>query len=166
MCCILASVSVSVSAEDGIVALRKAHTCSAPSLSSLPKVALKTVPMFVWLNTDHSPPWRVEYPLLPFATPLSFRRSMLWCSCLSMFRSFSSLGAPLPCQAAEQMQYLLCLPVYLPIYSHWPWRTQDSRSTKVFVAKDWACLCASRGSPFQTPPFAGGSLSLWEWRHV
>ena len=32
--------SVSVSAEDGIVALWKAHTRSAPSLSSLPKVAL------------------------------------------------------------------------------------------------------------------------------
>ena len=32
---------VSVSAQDGIVALGKAHTRSAPPLSSLPKVALK-----------------------------------------------------------------------------------------------------------------------------
>ena len=71
------SVSVSVSAQDGIVALGKAHTRSAPSLSSLPKVALETVPIFVWLNTDRSRLWRVEYRPLLFSTPLSFRRSML-----------------------------------------------------------------------------------------
>ena len=71
------SVSVSVSAQDGIVALGKAHTRSAPSLSSLPKVALETVPIFVWLNTDRSRPWRVECRPLPFSTPLSFRRSVL-----------------------------------------------------------------------------------------
>ena len=70
-------VSVSVSAQDGIVALGKAHTRSAPSLSSLPKVALETVPIFVWLNTDRSRPWRVECRPLPFSTPLSFMRSML-----------------------------------------------------------------------------------------
>ena len=81
-------VSVSVSAQDGTVALGKAHTRSAPSLSSLPKVALETVPIFVWLNTDHSRPWRVECRPLPFSTPLSFRRSVLWCSGLSMFRKF------------------------------------------------------------------------------
>ena len=68
---------VSVSAQDGIVALGKAHTRSAPSLSSLPKVALETVPIFVWLNTDRSRPWRVECRPLPFSTPLSFRRSVL-----------------------------------------------------------------------------------------
>ena len=43
----LNTVSVSVSAQDGIVALGKAHTRSALSLSSLPKVALETVPIFV-----------------------------------------------------------------------------------------------------------------------
>ena len=52
--------SVSVSAQDGIVALGKAHTRSAPSLGSLPKVALETVPIFAWLNTDRSRPLRVE----------------------------------------------------------------------------------------------------------
>ena len=70
-------VSVSVSAQDGIVALGKAHTRSAPSLSSLPKVALETVPIFAWLNTDRSRPLRVECRPLLFSTPLSFRRSML-----------------------------------------------------------------------------------------
>ena len=71
------SVSVSVAAQDGIVALGTAHTRSASSLSSLPKVALETVPIFAWLNTDRSRPWRVECRPLPFSTPLSFRRSML-----------------------------------------------------------------------------------------
>ena len=52
--------SVSVSAQDGIVELGKAHTHSAPSLINLPKVAFETVPIFVWLNTDRSLPWRVE----------------------------------------------------------------------------------------------------------
>ena len=68
---------VSVSAQDGIVALGKAHTRSAPSLSSLPKVALKTVPIFIWLNTDRSRHWRLECRPLPFSTPLSFRGSVL-----------------------------------------------------------------------------------------
>ena len=82
------SVSVSVSAQDGIVALGNAHTRSIPPLSSLPKVALETVPMFVWLNTDCSQPQRVECRPHPFSTPLSFRRPMLWCSGLSIFRKF------------------------------------------------------------------------------
>ena len=46
--------AVSVSAQDDIVVPGKAHTRSAPSLSSLPKVSLETVPIFFWLNTDHS----------------------------------------------------------------------------------------------------------------
>ena len=81
-------VSVSVSAQNGIVALGKANTRSSPSLSSLPKVALETVPIFAWLNTDRSRPLRVECRPLPFSTPLSFRRSMLWCSGLSVLRKF------------------------------------------------------------------------------
>ena len=43
---------ISVSAQDGSVVLGKARTRSVPSLSSLPKVSLETVPIFVWLNTD------------------------------------------------------------------------------------------------------------------
>ena len=74
-CCLFSSVSVS--AQDGIVALRKACTRSAPSLSSLPKAAIETVPIFAWLNTDRSRPCRVECRPLPFSTPLSFRWSML-----------------------------------------------------------------------------------------
>ena len=82
------SVSVSVSAQDDIVVLGKAHARSVPSFSRLPKVALETVPVIAWLNTDRSRPWRVECWPLPFSTPLSFRRSMLWCSGLSMLRKF------------------------------------------------------------------------------
>ena len=47
------TILVSVSAQDGIVALGKAHTRSAPSLSSLPKVALETVPVFA--RVEHRP---------------------------------------------------------------------------------------------------------------
>ena len=75
------SVSVSVSAQDGIVALGNTLICSAPSLSNLPKVAPETVPMFVWLNTDRSRPRRVEYRPLPFSTSLSLKTInavMLW----------------------------------------------------------------------------------------
>ena len=86
--CQFSSVSISVSAQDDVVVVRKAHTRSAPSLSSLPKVALETVPISAWSKTDHSKPWRVECWPLPFSTPLPFRRSMLWCSGLSMLRKF------------------------------------------------------------------------------
>ena len=45
----LREASVSVSAQDGIVALGKnTHTRSATPLSSRPKVSLETVLMFVW----------------------------------------------------------------------------------------------------------------------
>ena len=64
------SVSVSVSAHDGIVVLGKAHTRSAPSYSSLPKVSLETVPIFAWMNTDRSRPRRVECRVFLFPTPL------------------------------------------------------------------------------------------------
>ena len=42
--------------------------------------------MSVWSNTDRS--WRVGCRPLSFSTPLSFRRSMLWCSGLPMFLKF------------------------------------------------------------------------------
>ena len=71
-----------------MIALGKAHTRSSPSLSNLHKVALETVPMFVWLNTDRCRPQRVEIRPLLFSTPLFFRRSALWYSGLSMFRKF------------------------------------------------------------------------------
>ena len=67
--------------------------------------------------------------------------------------SSSSLGAPLPCQAADQMWYLLCLPVYLPIHSHRLRHSHGSRSKEVFAAEDGAWLCANQGNPFQAPPF-------------
>ena len=101
------SVSVSVSAQDGTIALGKALMCSAPSLSSLPKVALETVSLFVWLNTDRCQPWKVECWPLPFSTPLSFRRSVMWCSGLSMFRRFLK---PLSTSALP-----ICRPDVLPV---------------------------------------------------
>ena len=64
---------------------RKGPYALRPVSQQFPQVVLETVPIFVWLNTDRSRPWRVECRQLPFSTPLSFRRSMLWCSGLSMF---------------------------------------------------------------------------------
>ena len=78
----------SVSAGDGAIALKKAHTHCGLSVSSLPKVALKTVAMFVLLNTDHSLSRGVECWLLLFSTPLSFSHSVQWCSGLSTLRKF------------------------------------------------------------------------------
>ena len=37
-----------------MASLGKAHTCSAPPPSNLPKVALETVPTFVWLHAYRS----------------------------------------------------------------------------------------------------------------
>ena len=41
--------------------------------------------------------------------------------------------------------------------------TDSGVPTEVFVAENCAWLYASRGSPFQTPPYAGGSLSQTEY---
>ena len=161
----LAWTSVSVSAQDGIVTLGNAHTRSAPSLSSLPKVALETVPMF---DCNQIVPDLGGRNVGRFLSPLLFRSGDQCCNALACpcRESSLSLRAPLPCQAADQMWYLQCLPVYLPVHSHRLRRAQDSKSTEVFVAEHCAWLCASRGSPFQTPPFAGLSLTLWERWHV
>ena len=92
---------------------RKGYTRSVPFLCGLPKVALETVPMFVWLNTDRSRPRRVECRPLPFSTPLSFRRSVLWFSDLSMFRKFLkplSTSALPSCRPGVISAVLACLP--------------------------------------------------------
>ena len=63
------SVSVSVSAQDGIVALGKAHYALPPPVRLLavsPRFALETMPIFVWLNTDRSRPWRVRMSAASF----------------------------------------------------------------------------------------------------
>ena len=61
--------------------------------------------------------WKVSL----FLSPLLFPSGDQCCAALACPCSefSSSLGALLLCQAADQMWYLLCLPVYLPIYSHW-----------------------------------------------
>ena len=155
----LTSVSVSVSAQDGTIALGKAHTRSDPSFSSLPKVALQTVPILVRLNTDRSRPWRVESRPISFSTPLSSGDQccdVLACPCSD---SSSSLGAPLPYQAADRCEICCgCQSIcpFIPTDSGVP-RTVDPQKS---AAEDCAWLCASPGSPFQTPHFARGSSSL------
>ena len=68
--------SVSVSAQDGIVALRKAHMRSSSSFSRLPKVALEKGAMLVWLNTDRSRPRRAQCRPLPISLHSSFLQAI------------------------------------------------------------------------------------------
>ena len=63
--------AVSVSGQDDIAELGKSNSRSTQSLSSVPKVALETVPMFLRSITDRSRPRRVDIRPLPLSTPLS-----------------------------------------------------------------------------------------------
>ena len=67
------------SIQDGIYALGKTHMRSTPSLTSFPNVAFETVPVFVWLTMALSRPSTKIVLALPLSTPLSSRRSMVWC---------------------------------------------------------------------------------------
>ena len=70
------------SVQDGIYVLGKAHMRSAPSLRGFPNVvfhAFETVPLFVWLTMALSRPLKEDRLALPLSTPLSSRRSMVWC---------------------------------------------------------------------------------------
>ena len=51
----------SVSTQDGIIALRKAHTCCNSSLSGLPQLALETLSWLIQLNIHHSRPLGVDF---------------------------------------------------------------------------------------------------------
>ena len=57
------------------------------SLSSAPPPP-QTEPILVLLNSDRCRPRRVECRPVPFSSSLSFRRSVLWYSGLSLFRKF------------------------------------------------------------------------------
>ena len=66
------------SVQDGIYALEKVHMRSTPTLRSIPNVAFETVPMFAWLTTALSRPFKEDCLALPLSTPLSSKRSMVW----------------------------------------------------------------------------------------
>ena len=67
----------SVLAQNSTAELRKTCTHSIPSLSSLPKLALRTVPILVRVDTDQSQTLRKEHSPFPFSAPLSFWWSLL-----------------------------------------------------------------------------------------
>ena len=58
---------------------QKTHMRSTTSLRSLPNIAFETVLMFVWLTMALSRPFKEDRLALPLSTPLSSRRSMVWC---------------------------------------------------------------------------------------
>ena len=64
------------------VRLEKAYMRSTPSLKSFPNLAFATVPVFVWLSMALSRPFKEDRLGLPLSSPLSSRRSMVWCPLL------------------------------------------------------------------------------------
>ena len=124
----------------GIVASGKVHTCSSPSLSSLHRVTIETVSLSVWLNSDRSRRGRVEHRLLPFSTTLSLRRSLLYCSGLTLLENVPNFSATLPCQTVAQT-YVSYTQTKLGSYSNRA-RKLVSLHEHVSVQVTWACLCA------------------------
>ena len=124
------------------MALGKALTCSALSLSSPTNVALETVPMFVWLHTDRSRLRKWECRPPPFSIPLSFRRAMLWSSGLSAFRKFLK---PLNTSALPSCRPDVIFAVFASLaarsfpLSH----AQSRRSTEFFAVEDCLVMCQS-----------------------
>ena len=154
------TVSVSVSAQNGIVALEKAHERSAPSLWSLVKVALETVPMFVCWNTDRFPSKEGECRPLLFSILNCFLQAInaviLW-----------SVDVPkvpplrISCPAKLQTRYDVCC----ACQSICPFILTDSDMLRVVDSQKssqpntW--LYASRRIQFQTPPFAADIHCMW-----
>ena len=146
------------------VALRKPLTCSVLSLSNFSKVALKTVTMLVWLNTDHPPiqPQRMKHCALPFATPLPFRQSKLLCSGLSMFRKClkppSSSALP-SCRPAVTSAVLAgpCTHTCTPSDSSMVRDIEPQWFLQSKTVRSWP--------PIPDSTFAAGSLNLREQWH-
>ena len=91
------ATAILLSARDDFAKLGQTHTRSAPSLSSVPKAALETVPVFISLTSEG---WNVGR----FLSPLLFPSGHQCCDALACpcSESSSSFKAPLPCQAADQ----------------------------------------------------------------
>ena len=89
----------------------------------------------------------IGYRPVHFSIPLFFRLFKLWCSGLSLSKSFSSFSGPLPCQVSDQYWCLLCLPGWA-VHFLWLWHVQGSSIyiqcyillTKLFMAACHASL--------------------------
>ena len=90
--------------------LGNAHMHSAQSLRSCYNVAYETVPVFVWLTVALSCPFKEDHLALPFSTPLSSGRSMVWCPRIVSAGSVSS-SSTLQIWEASHLWGLLCPPV-------------------------------------------------------
>ena len=67
-----------------------AYMRSTPSLRDFLNVAFKTVPMFTWLSMALSRPFKEHRPALPLFTPISSRRSIVWCTVLIQFSGMTA----------------------------------------------------------------------------
>ena len=63
---------------------------SIPSLRSFPNVAFEIVSMLVWMTMSISRPLKGDRWALPLSTPLSSRRSMVWCDIGCSMLTFST----------------------------------------------------------------------------
>ena len=144
--------AVSVSAQDSIVALGKVYTLSAPSPQGCPRnsasVCLVEHRSFPILEGGMSATYFLHSSFLQ-----AINAVMLWPVHVQKVLQASEHLCPAKLQTRCD---ICCACQSICLFQ----RAQDSRSIEVFVAEDCAWLCASKGSPFQTPPFAGGSLSL------
>ena len=71
--------SLMSSVQDGIYAFRKAHMHSTLSLGSFVNVTFEMIPVFIWLMMALSRPFKEGHLVFPLSTPLSSRRSLVWC---------------------------------------------------------------------------------------
>ena len=107
---------------------RKGPYALRPVSQQSPQGCLRNSANICLVVHDRSRPWRVECRPLPFSTPLSFRRSMLWCSGLSMLRKFLK---PLSTSTLPSCRPDVISPVLasisarsFPLTPAWPMRSQ------------------------------------------
>ena len=154
------------SSVKGIYALGKAHVRPTPSLRRFPSASFETVPVFVWLTMALSLPFREDRLALPHSTPLSSRRSIVWCPWLCARSNVSSSSTLQIFREASRLWGLLCPPVYLlgpfPSLRH----VQGNTPTGGFEGGCRPSTYSSLGLSFHFSLFVARSLNRWGWGHV
>ena len=139
---------------DIVSVFKKAPCISAP-------VPFETIPMFVLLTMALSYPFKKDRLALPLSTPLSSRRSMVWCLWLVPAGSVSSSSTPQIFREASHLWGLLCPPVYLlgrfPSLRH----AQGSTPTGVFEGGCRPLTYSNLGFPFHFSLLVASSSNQW-----
>ena len=140
---------------------KKAPCISAP-------VPFETIPMFVLLTMALSYPFKKDRLALPLSTPLSSRKSMVWCLWLVPAGSVSSSSTPQTFRGASHLWGLLCPPVWLlcpPVYllGRFPSlrHAQGSTPTGVFEGGCRPLTYSNLGFPFHFSLLVASSSNQW-----